>query len=81
MKVSNVVAMKAMQAVQQIHTEYPVEPVGTVPGTAERQVLDDLSALRLLVGAWASRNDLEVLVFEKAQQAIRRWEARADQVT
>jgi len=80
MKVSNAIAMKAMQAIQRIHAEHPVEPVGTVPGTAERQVLDDLSVLRLLVGAWASRNDLGVLVFEKAQQAIRRWEARTDQV-
>lgn len=80
MKVGNAIAVRAMQTVLQIHEAYPVEPVGTVPGTPERQVLDDLSSLRLLIGAWASRNEVDRLVFEKAQQAVLRWEMRTYQV-
>ena len=77
-RIGNTIAMRAMLTVMRINETYPVEPVGTVPGTPERQILDDLHSLRAGVGCWAARSEVEEALFEKAVSAILRWKMDED---
>lgn len=73
MQISNAVGVKALQSANRIRSAFSGEPKASVECSAERGAAQDLARLRLVVGAWASRNEVDEVTFARAQETMARW--------
>lgn len=73
MQINHAIGVQALQAANRIKAAYSGEPKALVDGSAERSAARDLAGLRLVVGAWASRNEVDEVTFARAQETMNRW--------
>lgn len=52
---------------------YPKFSPSIEPGSPEHFAQFDLAAIRVVVGAWCSRNEVDEVAFHKAREATERW--------
>lgn len=73
MKINGTFAVQALLAANRITASYPSEPKALGDCGVERDAAHDLATLRQIVGAWASRHEVDQVTFEKGHGVVLRW--------